>query len=150
MSVTDFLDINIQEQDDDTQVFNLVKRVAASFKFSQTTWVPQAVVLPSLGQLVLPVMPILFVYVKNIGTLNIAVQTTPFVIPGGPPPPPSPLTLLGPGGIFLLSAPNLAGAGFVSGGIFPPQISGGLAFVELAASANVPTATGLAEYFLAG
>jgi hypothetical protein len=152
MSVTDFLDINIQEQEDDTQVFNLVKRVASSFKFGNTIWMPNYEVPAAL--LPIPQQPgvIQLLYIRNIGSLNVGVAVLPNAVISAPPIPPpvvTDITLLGPGGICLLYSPDLANAGMVPNlGPFLGNISGGFLQVYLQASSPDPSALGLVECFM--
>jgi hypothetical protein len=147
MSATDFVEVNITEQDNVTQAFNLVHRVPNSFQFNETIWVPNFPV-PSGGLfLALPAIPTPFAYIKNIGKVNIGLSTSPLVTPNTPPPPPLPLepvTILGPGGIFLLYAPNVGG-GFIGAGLFAANVSGGLASIYLIAGSS---SGGLVEFFL--
>lgn len=148
---TSFFDLNLLEQNNDTQQYNFVKGIKDSFNFNNTIWVQSAQIFPSLNPLVLPVLPTLFAYIKNIGSLNIGIEITPFAPPLIPGLTAQTITLLAPGGVFLLSSPNLAGAVMITpGGPFPNNVTGGIQGIFLEASSDNPSAFGLVEYFLGG
>lgn len=151
MSVTNILEVAFSQQDDDSQMYNLLKRVIVRENFDSVSWQPSYEVPPSLGSVVLPTIPIFILYIKNIGDIDIGVEWTSQGSSTPPLPSPVSLTLLRPSAFLLLYNLDSGGAGMVTpGGPFPANVSSGINSLFLEASSIDPNANGVVEMFLAG
>lgn len=149
MSTTDFINFGIQEQDDDSQAFNLVKQLALQLKFDNTLWVPNAQIFNALTPITLPKQPTLFMYLRNLGPYDLGVELFPSYSGTGPVPLAADVNLVKSGGFLACYFPAGAGSS-IAGGPFPSGVSGGINSLFLQSNTSDPNASSVVEYFLGG
>jgi len=146
MSFTDTITIGISEQNDDDQSVDVIKYIQILFK--PTTTVSGEAIVPNatmtLGFQGPTAFPVFLVYLRNIGSCNIGVQTLPNAPSGAPTT--ATITMLLPGDCLLLITQN-ANKATMNSPTFPTNITSGIGLIFLTASVAVG---GLVEYFLGG
>lgn len=146
MTLIDILNLSITEKDNTSFLYSLVKQANINFQLSQTAWSSEYVVPVTLTQVPLPVNPVIFAYVRNIGQAAVGIEVMPATSSsGGGTPALVPVTLIAPGGIFLSATPKPDGV-FI-GGAFPATITYGIQQVWIQGNG---LNNGFIEYFFGG